>query len=75
MNTISVTYTLLFRLKFAHNYQWTKCGMCFSIKTGRRVKQTISKGSIGYKVNQKFYTLKYCREQLERIPTREKIPF
>lgn len=75
MNRITITYTLLFRLKFAHNYQWTKCGMCFNVKTGRRIKQTQSKGSIGYKIDQKFYTLDFCRKQLEKIPAKEKLPF
>jgi hypothetical protein len=74
MNTISVTYTLLFRLSFAHHYQWTKCGMCFNVKTGRRIKQTESKGSIGYKIDGKFYPRTKLRECLEKIPNEDQ-PF
>jgi len=74
MNTITITYTLKYRLKFAINYKWTKDGKCFNTKTSRQIKQTMNGGRIGYCIKGKFYSLKYLRTQLETIP-REKTPF
>jgi len=68
METISVTYTVNYRLSFAKNYQWTKCGKCFNSKTGRQLKQVYKNGMIGYCIKSKFYSLKYLRNKLERIP-------
>ena len=73
-NTISVNYTLVWQLKFAHNYQWTKNGKCFNVKTGRQLKQCYNSGSIGYNIKGKFYSLTYLRTQLEKIQEVE-IPF
>ena len=67
MNSISVNYTLKFELSFASNYQWTSCGKCFNIKTGRQIKQVYNNGSIGYSINGKFKSLKYLRTQLVKI--------
>ena len=75
MNTISITYTLLFRLKFANNYQFTKCGKCFNTKTSRQIKQCYNSGSIGYNIKGRFYSLKYLRSQLEKIPKEYEYPF
>lgn len=75
METISITYTLVYRLKTARHYKWTKCGKCFNVRTGKELKQTYNKGSIGYCINGKFKTLKRLREQLERIPKKERMPF
>ena len=75
MYTISVTYTLYYQLKFANWYKWTKCGMCFNIRTCRQIKQVYNSGCIGYNIKGRFYSLKYLRTQLEKIPTQEKLPF
>ena len=71
MNTISVNYTLVWQLNFANNYKFTKCGMCFNTKTGRRLKQCYNSGSIGYNINGKFYSLTYLRKKLEKITINE----
>lgn len=75
MNIISITYTLKYRLSFANNYQWTKCNRCFNIKTSREIKQVLNSGSIGYCINGRFYSLKYLRTKLEKIPQKEYLPF
>jgi len=75
MNTITITYTLVYQLSFANNYQWTKEGECFNVKSGKRLKQIINSGSIGYCVNSRFYSLKYLRTKLEKIPVKEILPF
>ena len=75
MNTITVTYTLIYRLRFANHYQWTKCNRCFNVQTGNEIKQTLSSGSIGYCIKGRFRSLKYLRTQLEKIPKKEILPF
>ena len=67
MNTITITYTLKYQLDFAQEYKWTKCNRCFNVKSGREVKQTVSKGSIGYCIRGKFYSLTRLRQSLVRI--------
>ena len=75
MNTISVDYTLVWRLNFANEYQFTKCGKCFNTKRGNQLKQCYNSGSIGYNIRSKFYSLKTLRTQLEKIPKKEYCPF
>ena len=67
MNTITVTYTLKYQLYFAPEYKWTKCNRCFNTKTGREIKQTQSKGSIGYCIRGKFYSLTRLKQSLVKI--------
>ena len=67
MNTITVTYTLKYQLDFAPEYKWTKCNRCFNVKSGREIKQTTSKGSIGYCIKGRFYSLTRLRQSLVRI--------
>lgn len=74
MNTISVNYTLKWQVDFAPNYQFTKCGKCFNVKTGRRIKQVYVSGSIGYCIKGKFRSLKQLRNKLVKIEE-EKCPF
>lgn len=74
MGSISVNYTTKFRLSFAHNYEWTSCGKCFNVKTGRSIKQVYNNGSIGYCIKGRFYSLKYLRSKLERTP-KQSCPF
>lgn len=61
-------------ISFARNYQWTNDGMCFNIKTGRKLKQVYNSGCIGYCINSRFYSLKYLRTKLELIKD-DKPPF
>ena len=74
MNTITVTYTLEFRLKDHHNYQMTKCGKMFNVKTGRQIKKSSNNGSIGYWIGKKFLVITKDKKILERIP-KENTPF
>jgi hypothetical protein len=74
MTYISVTYTLKYELDFAPEYKWTKCGICFNSKTGRKIKQVYNNGCIGYSIRGKFKSLKYLREHLVKIKT-EDLPF
>lgn len=64
-----------FRLSFAHNYQWSKCGKCFNVKTNRQIKQTYKNRCIGYYIKGKFYSLTKLRKHLEEIPKEEYCPF
>ena len=74
MNTISVTYTLKFRLNFAHEYQFTEKGQCFNTKTGRKIKKVYNSRCIGYSIKGKLKSLTFLRGYLEKIP-RETTPF
>lgn len=74
MNTISVNYTLEFELDFAPQYKWTKDGLCFNSTTGRKLKQCLNSGCIGYNIKGKFYSLKHLRKHIRKIEILE-IPF
>jgi len=67
MNSISITYTLIYQISFAPEYQFTKDGKCFNTKTGRQIKQVYNSGCIGYSIKGKFRSLKYLRSKLEKI--------
>lgn len=69
MNSFTVNYDVYFRLKDNHNYQFTKDGVLFNSKTGRKIKKVSTKsGCIGYNIKGKFRSLKYLRPKLEKIP-------
>ena len=68
MNTITVTYTLEYRLVNHENYQMTKCGKMFNIKSGRLIKKSSNGGCIGYWIGKKFLSIKKGSKLLERIP-------
>jgi len=74
MNTISVSYTLKWQVKFAPEYKWTSCKRLFNAKTGREIKKTICGGSIGYWIRREFFTLKELSKKVELIP-KTKNPF
>ena len=63
-----------FRLSFAHNYEWSKDGVCINVLTGRKIKQALVNRCLGYYINGKFYSLTYLRSKIEKIP-KEKCPF
>lgn len=75
MIDIYLKFSCKYRIKFAPNYVFTICKKCVNLKTNRDIKQIIKGGSIGYVINSKFYTLTYLHNQLEKIPTKEKMPF
>ena len=75
MITISINYTCKYRINFANNIVFTKCGICFNLKTGRKKKQVYKSGCIGYIIDKKFHSLKSLRKQLELIPQKEYTPF
>lgn len=75
MTTISITYATYFRLSFAHNYEWTKNGKCFNVNTKREIKQVLNNRCFGYNIKGKFFSLKYLRTKLEKIPIKENPPF
>ena len=67
MPTISITYTLKYELDFAPNYKFTTCKKCINCKTGREIRKVYQKGSIGYCIAGRFYSLKYLRPHLIKI--------
>lgn len=60
-------------LDFAPHYGFSE-RQCFNLKTGRKIKQVYSNGSIGYCINGKFKSLKYLKNHLIKIP-KEICPF
>lgn len=68
MDSVSVNYSLKWRLEFDHKYKWSICGKLFNTNTGRIKKKVLNGGSIGYWINNKFYTLDNLRKHLELIP-------
>lgn len=64
MNTISINYTIKYELDFSPNYKWLNDNSCYNNKTGRKIKQTLVGGSIGYCINGKFHSLKFLRNHL-----------
>jgi hypothetical protein len=61
-------------LKFAINYLFTTCGLCYNINTGRLLEQKNNASCIGYNIQGKFKSLTFLRTQLEEIP-KQKTPF
>jgi hypothetical protein len=67
MHTISITYTIKYCIDFAPYYGF--CGkQCINMRTGRFIKQVLCGGSIGYCIGGRFYSLKYLRSHLIKIP-------
>lgn len=71
MNLISINYALVYRLNFAHNYQWSECGKCFNTKTNKELTQKYNSRCLGYYIKGDFYSLTYLRTCLELIPNPE----
>jgi len=74
MSTFTVTYTIKYELSFANYYVWNKYKECFNLKTGRKIKQVMVGGSIGYIIDGKFKSLKYLKKFLIK-PKKEDLPF
>ena len=56
-------------------YQVTKDGKVFNIKTGNRIKKVVNGRSIGFWIRGNFITMNNSRNQLEKIPLKEYSPF
>lgn len=74
MLVITIHYTCKYRISFAPNYVFTKCGLCVNLKTNRIIKQVYNSGCIGYTIGGKFKSLTFLKAHLEKIKT-EKLPF
>jgi len=74
MLTITIDYTCKHRVSFAQNYVFTTCGICYNIKTNRKIKQVLKSNCIGYIINSKFYSLTKLKKNLELIK-KTKYPF
>lgn len=68
-------YVLIWQLKEATNYKFTKDGICFNTLTDKQIKKVLVNRSIGYCINGKFKSLNTLRKQLEKIPQEIKCPF
>lgn len=75
MLEFTIKYVAKWRLNFATNYVFTKCGLCYNKKSGKLIKQITKNYTIGYIINGKFYSLKVLKEKLEVIPKKEILPF
>ena len=64
-----------YRLKNAPNYVYSTDKICYNVKTGRVIKQVLKGSTIGYIINGKFKSLKILKQELEKIPKQEKLPF
>lgn len=71
---ITVNYIANYRLDFAQHYVFTKCGLCYNLKSGKLIKQILKGSTIGYVITSKFYSLTFLRTKLELIP-KSKSPF
>jgi hypothetical protein len=72
---ITVNYIAKYRISFAPNYVFTKCGLCYNCKSGRLIKQVLKGSTIGYVITGKFKSLKFLRTNLEEITKKEIVPF
>jgi len=64
---ITVNYIATHHLNFAQNYVFTKCGLCYNLKSGKLIKQVLKGSTIGYIINSKFISLDKLRPNLEKI--------
>lgn len=74
MNTITITYTLIWEVDFKPYYKLTKCGKLFNCKSGNEIKQVYNGGSIGYWIDRKFYTILKLKPFLKKIQL-QNLPF
>lgn len=74
---ITVNYIANYRISFATNYVFTKCGLCYNLKTNKIIKQVLKGSTIGYVISGKFYSLTFLRSKLEKIqkPKKSDCPF
>jgi len=72
---ITVNYIANYRISFATNYVFTKCGLCYNLKSGKLIKQVLKGSTIGYVIDGKFKSLMFLRKLLEKIPKKPDCPF
>jgi hypothetical protein len=75
MTTISIEIACVWKLKDANHYLFTKDGRCYNAQTGRELKQAYNSRCIGFYIKGKFRSLTKIKKQLEKIPTKEILPF
>lgn len=75
MLEFTVKYVAKWQINFSTNYVFTKCGLCYNLKSGRLIKQITKNYTIGHIINSKFYSLKNLKNYLEKIPKKEYCPF
>ena len=66
MQTVSIRYTVKYELNFAPHYVWLSDNSCFNIRTGRKIKQVLVSGCIGYCIDGKFRSLTMLRNHLKK---------
>jgi hypothetical protein len=75
MLTLSIQYRCKYRIDFAPHYVFTLCGKCVNLRTNRLIKKVNKGGCIGYVISSKFYSLTKLKKHIEKIPTKNKLPF
>jgi len=74
MKSFTITYAVKYELSTAPHYVWNQYNECFNLRTGRKIKQVIKNGCIGYSIKGKFLSLTKLRPLL-RKPKENKLPF
>lgn len=72
--TVSINYTVKWRLKDNPNYVWTSCKKLVNINTGREIKKTLKGLMPGYWIGKKFIPLAVLANNIEPIK-KSKCPF
>ena len=68
MQTISISYTLVWQFKTHPHLKITRCKKVINAKTGRMLKQCINGGSVGYWIDSKtFITKNSINERVVKI--------
>jgi len=73
---LSITYTIeiKWKIKGYESYGFGADKHLYNLHTGRRLKQCLNGGSIGYWISKQFITLKSLRKLLYK-PKFERLPF
>ena len=75
MITITVKYKAKWRLKNNQKYVWTECGRLFNLNSSREIKKTVKGLTPGYWIGRSFMPLESLRNNIEKIPVVEVLPF
>lgn len=67
MTVFTEKVDLVWMLDYANNYQFDKYGICYNIKTGRKLQRTLVGYTEGYCINSKFKSLGLLRKHLVKI--------
>ena len=74
MQTISITKTLKWQVKFAPQYKFSADKKLYNCRTGREIKKTVNGGQVGYWICGNWWSLLNLRSQIEKIK-KEPCPF